>query len=461
MTAAEVTTLKNEFVQNNGVLGATTSVSFKDRAAVLNADGALSFLPQVFQHVEADLEASSRMFFEHCLLLDTMRSKLDKFDIDALVKNSVEHRTHLLKMGFGSDFIDYLSGRAHTIVELEMPLHIFSAAIHLSYEHLCNGLAERLANDPELLKQCINAIRRLSATEIEMITSEAQIILQERNAERLRGHAEIFRGEIIAALEETAKTCEALRERSVGTVATASEIMNDAGDVASAAEQSAVAMRGAADNSAGIASAIEQAKAEVGMAIQAATTAGDAAGHSADIALALTGHAKAIESVIKLIRDVAARTKLLALNAAIEAARSGDAGLGFAVVAAEVKTLAGQTSNATEDIVRQIEAVQKSSEEALSASQKTRNAILEVHTGADRLLDVIERQARDATLIASSVDETAVAADATSAAIGKVHIATAAISDDIGGLDKDFASVDRQLASLRETAAEFLKQVSV
>lgn len=66
---------------------------------MLNADGALSFLPQVFQHVEDDLEASSRMFFEHCLLLDTMRSKLDKFDIEALVKNSVEYRTHLLKMG--------------------------------------------------------------------------------------------------------------------------------------------------------------------------------------------------------------------------------------------------------------------------------------------------------------------------------------------------------------------------
>jgi methyl-accepting chemotaxis protein len=176
--------------------------------------------------------------------------------------------------------------------------------------------------------------------------------------------------------------------------------------------------------------------------------------------LALTGHAKAIESVIKLIREVAARTKLLALNAAIEAARSGDAGLGFAVVATEVRTLAGQTSDATEDIVRQITAVQSSSEEALHASQKTRDAILEVHTGADRLLDVIERQARDATLIASSVDETAVAADATSSAISKVHKATAAISDEIGGLDNDFAFVDRQLASLRETAAEFLKQVS-
>ena len=61
-----------------------------------------------------------------------------------------------------------------------------------------------------------------------------------------------------------------------------------------------------------------------------------------------------------LIRDIAEQTNLLALNATIEAARAGEAGRGFAVVAAEVKALASQTAGATEDIAKQVGAIQHS-----------------------------------------------------------------------------------------------------
>ncbi len=65
--------------------------------------------------------------------------------------------------------------------------------------------------------------------------------------------------------------------------------------------------------------------------------------------------------------DIAGQTNLLALNATIEAARAGEAARAFAVVASEVKNLAGQTAQATEDISRQIQAIQTSSEEAAEA----------------------------------------------------------------------------------------------
>jgi methyl-accepting chemotaxis protein len=64
-----------------------------------------------------------------------------------------------------------------------------------------------------------------------------------------------------------------------------------------------------------------------------------------------------IGGVVKLITSIAAQTNLLALNATIEAARAGDAGKGFAVVASEVKALARQTTKATEDISREIDAM--------------------------------------------------------------------------------------------------------
>ena len=65
---------------------------------------------------------------------------------------------------------------------------------------------------------------------------------------------------------------------------------------------------------------------------------------------ALSDHAKAIESILGLIRDIAGQTNLLALNATIEAARAGDAGRGFAVVAQEVRNLAQRSAAAAKDI---------------------------------------------------------------------------------------------------------------
>ena len=62
--------------------------------------------------------------------------------------------------------------------------------------------------------------------------------------------------------------------------------------------------------------------------------------------------------MVKVITSIAEQTNLLALNATIEAARAGEAGKGFAVVANEVKELAQETAQATEDIARRVEAIQ-------------------------------------------------------------------------------------------------------
>ena len=74
-----------------------------------------------------------------------------------------------------------------------------------------------------------------------------------------------------------------------------------------------------------------------------------------------------IATVIKLINGIAEQTNLLALNATIEAARAGEAGKGFAVVASEVKELAQETARATEDISQRVEAIQADTAGAVEA----------------------------------------------------------------------------------------------
>ncbi len=82
--------------------------------------------------------------------------------------------------------------------------------------------------------------------------------------------------------------------------------------------------------------------------------AGDGARHSIE---ALSKQTDDIRNIAEVIGKIASRTNLLALNATIEAARAGEAGKGFAVVANEVKELARQTAQSTEEIGRQIDAV--------------------------------------------------------------------------------------------------------
>ena len=98
----------------------------------------------------------------------------------------------------------------------------------------------------------------------------------------------------------------------------------------------------------------------------------------------LSESAQKIGEVIKLIRAIAEQTNLLALNATIEAARAGEAGRGFAVVASEVKSLAVQTATATEDIANHILAVQTSTSSAVEAIRLIATRTQEINESTSR-----------------------------------------------------------------------------
>ena len=114
-----------------------------------------------------------------------------------------------------------------------------------------------------------------------------------------------------------------------------------------------------------------------------------------------------IDGVLKIISVIAAQTNLLALNATVEAARAGEAGRGFAVVATEVKDLAKETSNATESILQQVNAIKTSSRAAIEAMDGIRKVIEQVDGYQTTIAGAIEEQTATTSEMTRAVHETA------------------------------------------------------
>ncbi|MBK8804284.1 MAG: hypothetical protein IPN71_19925 [Fibrobacteres bacterium] len=112
-----------------------------------------------------------------------------------------------------------------------------------------------------------------------------------------------------------------------------------------------------------------------------------------------------ITRAVNVINDIADQTKLLALNATIEAARAGEAGKGFSVVAGEVKELAKQTGNATEEIGRMVETIQRDVGGSIEAMGKVREVVERIEMLQTSIAAAVEEQSATSREIARSVGE--------------------------------------------------------
>ncbi len=230
------------------------------------------------------------------------------------------------------------------------------------------------------------------------------------------------------------------------------------GAVAAAAEEMSTSMQHMAasteqmfNNVRSVSSAVEQMTAaisEVARSAERAAGVADSAACSAATSNQKIGTlsvaAVEIGKVIEVIQDIAEQTNLLALNATIEAARAGDAGKGFAVVATEVKELAKQTSQATEDIRRRIESIQGSAGEAVQALQEIGRVVTQVNEASRTIASAVEEQSITTREIAENVARAAENAETVSSGVAQSAAATREVTENIARVD----------ANARQTAAE-------
>lgn len=166
-----------------------------------------------------------------------------------------------------------------------------------------------------------------------------------------------------------------------------------------------------------------------------------------------------IDEVVEQISDVAEQTNLLALNATIEAARAGDAGKGFAVVANEVKSLANQTRQMTDNIAHQLTAVKQASKNAVEGSRKIVGEVETINETTGAIAASVEQQTATTAEISRSAQEAAKGTEAVSGSLASVKEAsgdTAKASDSVAQAANNLTT---QAEGLRTAVDTFLSEV--
>ncbi|GAA0593272.1 bacteriohemerythrin [Caenispirillum bisanense] len=283
---------------------------------------------------------------------------------------------------------------------------------------------------------------------------------REREQQELQRLVQSFEGTVVGVLDGLSRADHLLRE-------TADRMTEGAGHTIATADAARTAATGASQDVNTVAASSEELSTsiqEIARRVAEATTVAsrgvaEADAGSREIAQ-LDESVARIGEVVGLINDIASQTNLLALNATIEAARAGDAGKGFAVVANEVKGLATQTARATEDVGRQIAAIQDATRKAVSAIDRVSGIIREIDEISSNIAAAVEEQGAATAEIARGAEHTATATQSVVEVMDDLRNA----AEDSGRVAKDIAASSQQISNqstkLKQEVREFLTSVS-
>ncbi|HHQ4884244.1 TPA: methyl-accepting chemotaxis protein [Aeromonas veronii] len=297
------------------------------------------------------------------------------------------------------------------------------------------------ANDE--VGQLANSFNRFVGSQHQLIGNIRQL------ANELNADAERSLVTNQAAVDELQR-----QQQEVTMVATAvTEMASATMEIAGNAENTAAAAQQSAQSS-------EQGKMLVNKTRQSINGLAEEVGQATEVIGELSRHAQAITSILSTIQGIAEQTNLLALNAAIEAARAGEQGRGFAVVADEVRVLSRRTQDSTQQIQSTIETLQQTTARAVSLMQTSQSLADNSVQDADAAAAALEEITQAVSLISDMAGQIATAAEEQTQVTGEITQNTTAIKD---VSDEITAAAMRDLdqaQSLKGRATDLNQQVS-
>lgn len=306
-------------------------------------------------------------------------------------------------------------------------------------------------------------------TTVKDIMENAQILLvssEELSAvsQAMASSSEEMSSKTVAVARNTAE----MSSNITGVANSAEDATTNVNSVSSAVEEMSATLNQVSDtatqvseNTNTIAVALEQMSSTINEvtkntehAANVSKSAADKAKVTQDIMRKLGASAESVGKVVQVIDEIAEKTNLLALNASIEAARAGDAGKGFNVVANEVKDLSKQTAEATQNIVEQIMEMQQNTQTSIAAITEITEVINELNSVNLTIAGAVEEQSVTTNEVSETTADAASSLEEVSRNVTEVSRAANDIAGNSGAMSQLIMSISKQANSTAKGASE-------
>ena len=332
---------------------------------------------------------------------------------------------------------------AAVVQSVAVLLAIMAGAIGLSYLFIAKGVVGPIRNIIEMLKDIAHGEGDLTKRIIDKSKDETSELAEYFNlfVENVQSMIAKSKADAVVLTESSESLAEIsgkMNEAAQDTAGRSESVAAAAEEMSANMNSMAAAMEEAATNINMVSSAAEEMTATISEIAQNAEKANsitsEAVGQTEKASAQvdeLGVSAKEIFAVVETIADISAQVNLLALNATIEAARAGEAGKGFAVVANEIKDLANQTAEASNEIKERVAGIQTSTQGTITEISNITRVVTEINEIVATIAAAVEEQSATTSEIAGNVSQASLGIAEVNENVSQGSVASQGVSNEI------------------------------